>query len=365
MTPRRILFIGTPIAPITPNVKSGGGVNTTLRYLLPEMASRGHQVAVIAPEGSVIEQHNRVAPPIHIHQMTGTTPPSSVTAAASSLTHVDGNGMIERTWEHACAVQKDYDIIIAQSFDWLPYYLTPFFTTPLLHWVTLSAGIDVIDRMIVERYQQQPEHFSFYSRTQAATLSRHAEHNARIIPGGVDADLFRFCPEVSEPSLVWSARISPEKGLEDAVQIANITGHKLHVCGTIENQLYWERILRADTNQRIIYHGALPHDQLRHVLGQATAMLATPKWVEAFGISLIESLACGTPVISYAEGGPKEIIENNVSGFLVPRNDINAMVSAVNTISSLSRQAARQRAEHYSYGQMALRIEDWISTILI
>ena len=353
-TRRRILFVSTPVAPLGVG-SQGGGVDTTLRYLIPTLVARGHKIATVAPAGSVIE------PQIRICQITGVRLLSNASAHTDSPVHVDGDGIVERMWDRARAVQTEYDVIIAKSFDWLSFYLTPFFIPPVLHWITLCAHLDVVTRMIVARYNVCPAQFGFYSKAQAETFSGIDATTARIIPGAVDADLFRFrSAPAPTPYLVWSARISPEKGLEDAVQVANLVDMPLHVCGIIENEPYWQSVQRADTNGRIVYHGALPHDRLRDIIGNATAMLVTPKWVEAFGITVIEALACGTPVIAYDQGGPAEIIESESSGILVPKNDVGAMTRAVRTVGTISRQESRRRAENFTYEHMATRIEDWI-----
>ena len=93
-------------------------------------------------------------------------------------------------------------------------------------------------------------------------------------------------------------------------------------------------------------------------------MLVTPKWLEAFGLTVIEALACGTPVITYDRGGPAEIVEHGKSGFLVPASNVGAMVEAIGRVGSLRRADARRRAEEFSITRMVDRIEDWVVTVL-
>ena len=78
----------------------------------------------------------------------------------------------------------------------------------------------------------------------------------------------------------------------------------LNVCGKIQDHDYWQSVRECDAGRKIIYQGMLPHDRLQGVLGRATASLVTPKWIEAFGLTVVEALACGTPVVAYAQGGP-------------------------------------------------------------
>ncbi|MBV8903523.1 MAG: glycosyltransferase [Acidobacteriia bacterium] len=93
-------------------------------------------------------------------------------------------------------------------------------------------------------------------------------------------------------------------------------------------------------------------------------MLVTPKWVEAFGLTVIEALACGTPVIASDQGGPSEIIEHGKSGFLVKANDVEAMADAVAEVGRLSRVEARRRAEEYGVSSMADKVEEWVQSVV-
>ncbi|MBV9742517.1 MAG: glycosyltransferase [Acidobacteriia bacterium] len=183
------------------------------------------------------------------------------------------------------------------------------------------------------------------------------------MPGAVELAEFPFRGQ-AERFLVWVARISPEKGLEDAVRAAQRAGFPLHVCGKIQDEDYWRQICSSAPSGSILYHGMLPHGHLSQILGRATAMLVTPKWVEAFGLTVIEALACGTPVIAYDQGGPSEIIEHGKSGFLVKANDVEAMADAVAEVGRLSRVEARRRAEEYGVSSMADKVEEWVQSVV-
>jgi UDP-glucose:tetrahydrobiopterin glucosyltransferase len=258
---------------------------------------------------------------------------------------------------------SEYDAIVAFSYDWLSYYLTAFLPVPVLHLVNLPSSIEAVDAAMRENYLHYPDRFAFVSRTQAAGFSFVDAAKARIIPGAVDTDEFRFRAE-AEAMLVWVARISPEKGLEDAISAAQEAGLPLHVCGKIQDEAYWRGIAESVPAGAMVYRGFLRHCELSDVVGRAAAMLVTPKWVEAFGLTVIEALACGTPVIAYDRGGPAEIVEHGKSGFLTPAGDTGAMAAAVASVSALDRGAARRRAEMFSVARLADRVEEWITAVL-
>jgi UDP-glucose:tetrahydrobiopterin glucosyltransferase len=133
------------------------------------------------------------------------------------------------------------------------------------------------------------------------------------------------------------------------------------VCGAIEDQAYWQRLQPQAAS--VAHHGFLTHDALASVLGRSQAMLFTPKWTEAFGVAAIEAMACGTPVVAYSGGGPSEIIEHGVSGYLVAPGDISGLAEHASLAAGLDRKRVRARAEEYSAGAQATRIEQWVQEV--
>jgi UDP-glucose:tetrahydrobiopterin glucosyltransferase len=350
----RLLFVSTPVSPI--GAGDGGGVETTLKLLAPALYALGHEVAVIAPHGS------RLPDCVALDAVCGDPPLGATALARDATVFVAATGVLERMWEWARQLAPRYDAILAFSYDWLSYYLTPFLPVPVLHLVTLPSSVEAVDVAMRDQYVRYPDRFAFVSRTQAAGFPFVDAEKARIIPGAVDTEEFRFRAE-AEAMLVWAARISPEKGLEDAIRVAEEAGLPLHVCGKIQDEAYWRGIVGSVPAEAMVYHGFLHHRELSSLVGRASAMLVTPKWVEPFGLTVIEALACGTPVIAYDRGGPAEIVEDGKSGFLTPAGDTRAMAAAVGRVSSLARAAARRRAEEFSVTCLVERVEEWVGAV--
>ncbi|HXP83473.1 MAG TPA: glycosyltransferase [Bryobacteraceae bacterium] len=348
----RILIVSTPAGPIGSGV--GGGLETTLILLTRELNRRGIAVATLAPEGSVGLSGQVI-------EVAGTCAVSVTQVDRGHVQPVSPEGFLERAWERAASIQDQYDAILNCSYDWISFYAAAFFRIPVLHWISVAALVDSVDRMMEIRYRQEPGSFAFYSRAQAASFAFVECGAVRIIPGAVDLERFGWV-EKPEPRLSWCARISPEKGLEDAIAAAETLGLPLDVCGTVEDHEYWRRC-RAQAGPSVTHHGFLSHDALASVLGRSQAMLFTPKWTEAFGMVALEAMACGTPVVAYAGGGPSEVIEHGVSGFLVERGDIAALAHYAGLAAELGRRAVRARAERFSVGAQAERIERWIEEI--
>jgi UDP-glucose:tetrahydrobiopterin glucosyltransferase len=160
-------------------------------------------------------------------------------------------------------------------------------------------------------------------------------------------------------------RIAPEKGLEDAVAASQLTGIPMKIMGFLENQGYWQQILRDYPDAPVEYEGFLSTTELQQRLRQCRALLMTPRWVEAFGNVAIEALACGVPVIAYRRGGPAEIVEDGKTGFLVEPDSVEGLVEAMGHLEKIDRYACRQRVEvEYSNHAMGDRIEQWLVDIL-
>jgi UDP-glucose:tetrahydrobiopterin glucosyltransferase len=285
----------------------------------------------------------------------------SVSVTHQSRTHVEtdvSGSALERMWETAASLQGRYDVILNTGYDRLSFHVPPSLGIPVLHWISVCSLVDDVDCTIEARYREHPSRFAFYSRTQAATFPFVDAESAHVLYGGVDTEVFSFVP-TPERRLCWSARISPEKGLEDAVEAARSLHLPLHVCGRIEDQ----DCCRNLPSQDVVYRGFLSPPELAGVVGRSMALLVTPKWNEAFGLSSLEAMACGTPVVAYAGGGPSEIVQHGASGYLVEKGDIAALAKHALLAADLDRSKVRARAEQFSIGALADRVERWVSAL--
>jgi UDP-glucose:tetrahydrobiopterin glucosyltransferase len=352
--PRRILFVAPPIAPIGDGI--GGGVETSLLQLTRELSGRGHRVGAVAVSGSRGLAGD-------VFQIVGLCPVSVTRQKRDHVESVSAGGALERMWEAVSSLQAEYDVVLNTGYDWLSFYLSSFLQVPVLHWISVFPLIDSVDRMIAVRYARHSGWFAFYSRTQAAAFPFVDAQSAHVLYGAVDGDVFKFVP-VPERRLCWSARISPEKGLEDALAASEKLGLSLDVCGKIEDQDYCQSLQPRMGSAGATYRGFLSPPELASVIGRSAAMLVTPKWDEAFGISLIEAMSCGTPVVAYAGGGPSEIVRHGESGYLVEPGDIDALAKHALLAAGLDREKVRARAAQFSVSALADRVEQWISQAL-
>jgi UDP-glucose:tetrahydrobiopterin glucosyltransferase len=266
-------------------------------------------------------------------------------------------------WDQALRLQRQYDVVIGVSYDWLPFYLTPFFSTPVGHWITICSAMDEVDRIIEKRWRERGLKLAMYTGAQARTFPFLESERIQLLYGGVDTAVFQYNGQPGD-RLCWAGRISPEKGLEDAIGVARALDIPLDVCGKIQDEAYWRAVM-GGAGAQVVYHGFLGPVELQRRYAGARATLVTPHWIEAFGNTVIESLACGTPVVAYNRGGPAEIVEHGRSGILVPQEaGVQALVEGVREAVSLDRRVVRARAEEFSFGRMADRFEAWIESVV-
>jgi len=349
----RVLLLSNPIGPLGSGL--GGGVELTLRNIATEMIGRGHTIQIVATEGST-------AWGMPLVQVAGVPQTSAQTQGRDAPIIIPAYSVLANLWDYARQVQTDYDLILNFAYDWLPFYLTPFFTCPVAHLVSMGSLTEAMDQIIEQVAIQFPGTIGVHSRAQAATFT--FADRCRCLGNGIDLSLYDFCAEPA-PWIGWVGRIAPEKGLEDAVAASQLTGIPMKIMGFLENQGYWQQILRDYPDAPVEYEGFLSTTELQQRLRQCRALLMTPRWVEAFGNVAIEALACGVPVIAYRRGGPAEIVEDGKTGFLVEPDSVEGLVEAMGHLEKIDRYACRQRVEvEYSNHAMGDRIEQWLVDIL-
>jgi UDP-glucose:tetrahydrobiopterin glucosyltransferase len=332
----------------------GGGVELTLKNIAQEMQRRGHAVKVVAPTGSVLAD-------LPLQEIAGNLQISMQSQRREFSIYMSENPVLGNMWEYARQVQQDFDVMLNFAYDWLPFYLTPFFSCPVAHLVSMASVTEAMDQIIGQVLAQFPAQVAFHSQAQAASFG--VTHSPYCLKNAIDLSLYQFCDDPA-PYLAWVGRIAPEKALEDAIAAAQMAGTPLRIFGSLPDRAYWQQIERDYPNAPFEYVGFLPTEQLQHHLRQSRALLMTPRWLEAFGNVAIEALACGVPVIAYRRGGPAEIVRDGKTGFLVAPDSIEALVAAIERVDEIDRRACRQQAEtEFSLAALGDRVEAWLGDI--
>lgn len=358
----KLLFVSTPVGPLGTGL--GGGVELSLYNIAQEMVRRGHKLQILAPLGSTWDD-------LPITQIPGNLQIIAQSQQRSDPMTMPENSVLGNMWSYARQHQQSYDLIVNFAYDWLPFYLTPFFdraipkgkALPIAHFVSMGSLSNYLDQTIVEISRQFPGTIGFYTPSQAATFPPLTPP-IHYLSSGIDLSIYDFCPQ-PQPQLAWLGRISPEKALEDAVAVAATTNIPLKIMGKMQDKSYWEQICQQYPNAPIEYLGFLSTREMQLILRKSQALLMTPRWVEAFGNVAIEALACGVPVISYLRGGPAEIIQDGKTGFLVPPDSVSGLIDAVSRLDTINRQSCRTQAEtEFSLEALGTRFENWFGEIL-
>ncbi len=349
MPARRVLLLSTPIG--TLGSGAGGGVELTIAATARALQRRGHHVTVVAPEGSVLDG-------VPVIGVPGVPPPSAQHLDRDTPVALPAGSVLAGMCATVRERQDHWDVAINYAYDWLPLWTTAWLTKPLLHVVGMGSLLDVVDEAITVALAHRPGGVAVHTRAQAATFPFGDQ--LRVIGNGLDLDRYRPVLEVAEPRLGWVARISPEKGLDDAIAAAQAVGLPLHVWGFVEDPHHWQAVLDRFGADAVRHHGFLPTDELQAALGTCTAMLATHRWEEAFGNVVAEAQACGVPVVTYDRGGPAELVRDGVTGFVTPPDDVDGLVAALNRIDRIDRAACRRHAEEtFSLDALGARVEAW------
>lgn len=176
---------------------------------------------------------------------------------------------------------------------------------------------------------------------------------AATIHHGIVLDDFPFDARGSD-DLLFFGRMHPDKGAAEAIAVANATDRSLAMYGIVQDQGYYERSVVPALNDRVTHPGAVGGEDRTRALGHAAALLHLINFDEPFGLSVIEAMACGTPVIAINRGSMPELIDHGVTGFLV--DSVDEAIAAVARLPEIDRAACRAAvADRFSVERMADR----------
>jgi glycosyltransferase involved in cell wall biosynthesis len=156
--------------------------------------------------------------------------------------------------------------------------------------------------------------------------------------------------------LLFAGRIAPEKGVEEAIEIASMAGYRLLIAGGIYDRRYYEERISPKlqtAGERITYLGQLERLALWKIMGQSLGLLFPIEWDEPFGLTAVEAMATGTPVIAYRRGAMEEIIRHGETGFLVEEGERAYAAALVDDLFDIPRAHCRAHVEaHFALDEM-------------
>ncbi|WP_076073293.1 glycosyltransferase family 4 protein [Sphingomonas montana] len=256
-----------------------------------------------------------------------------------------------KVWEalhiaHVFERAAEFDLIHNQA-DFMPLAFSRLVDTPV---VTTIHGFGS-DR-ILPAYREYRDRVAYVAISAA---DRHPDlPYAATIHHGIPIDAFPFDPTGSE-DLLFFGRIHPDKGAAEAIAAAHATGRRLVMAGIVQDEGYHKRDVAPHIDgDRVRYLGPIGGTQRTDTLGHARALLHLINFDEPFGLSVVEALACGTPVIATRRGSMAEIIDHGVTGFLV--DSLDEAIAAIPRTADLDRTACRRAiADRFTIDHMADR----------
>lgn len=317
--------------------KTYGGTERVVSYLTEELVRLGHEVNLYATADSdtaaalrpQAEQGLRLDPncadPIPAHLL-----------------------MLDQVAQHA----DEYDLI---------HYHTEY-----LHFVcgapphksvtTLHGRLDVPD---IQRIYRAFRHQSFVSISDAQRAPMPWLAYEATIHHGLPAGLLPFTATPGSPHLAFVGRISPEKGVDSAIEIAGRAGLRLRIAAKVAeaDRAYFEHIKPLIERPHVEFVGEITESEKAAFLGDACGLLFPIDWPEPFGLVMVEALACGTPVIAFPHGSVPEVLEDGETGFVVA--SVEEAVQAVYRLPHISRRRCRDAFDaRFSARRMA---EDYLA----
>ena len=259
-----------------------------------------------------------------------------------------------KVWEalHIATVFEratEFDLI-HNSFDFLPLTYSGLVATPVVTTIHGFSSERIVP--VFERYDDR----GYFVAISDADRHPNLRYEATIHHGIQMASF----PLLDTPGeyLLFFGRIHPHKGTAEAIEVADRAGLPLVIAGIVQDREYFERSVEPHIDgDRVRFIGAVGPEKRAAVLGGARALLHLISFEEPFGFSVIESMACGTPVIASGRGSMPELVRVGVNGYLV--DDQDAAVAAIEAAARLDRSGVRASVERAF--DVARMVDDYLA----
>ena len=270
-------------------------------------------------------------------------------ASGDSLTSARLSSTVAHGWEEDPGVEPkvaeclhisalferagEFDLI-HNSFDFLPLTYSALVSTPVLTTIHGFSSPSIL--AVYEKYN------GFGGYVAISDANRHPRLSyLATIHHGIDTDSFAL-DEGRGGYLLFFGRIHPDKGTTSAIEVARRVGMPLVIAGIIQDQRYFDEAVAPHVDgSQVRFIGPVGPDLRSSILGGASALLHLIGFEEPFGFSVVEAMACGTPVIAFRRGSMPELVDQGSTGFLV--DDVEGAVEAVSLAAGLDRPQIRQQ----------------------
>ena len=280
------------------------------------LVARGHDVTLFATADSV----------------TSATLESVVPHGYAEDPAMDGRVQEALHVAHALEASAGFDLV-HNHLDWLPLAFARSWRAPMVTTIHGFSGPRILPAYAAAR--------SHYVSISDADRSPLLEYVATV-RHGIDLGELAFSAAPTGDLVVFG-RIHPDKGTADAIEIARRAGRRLVICGIVQDEEYFaSRVAPHIDGDAVVHLGSVGPEERSRVLGSAAVLLHPIHFDEPFGLSVVEAMATGTPVVAYRRGSMADVIDDGVTGFAV--DGLDAAVEAVPGAAELDRAAVRATA---------------------
>ena len=257
-------------------------------------------------------------------------------------------GLDPKVWEslhiaNAYERSGEFDLL-HNHYDFLPLSYAGLTAVPLVTTIHGFSSPRILP--VYQRYNGRSAYVSISNADRDPSLTY-----AATVYHGIALDEFTSRTAHGD-QLVFFGRIHPDKGVSEAIELARLADMRLVIAGIIHDEAYFAREIAPHIDDdRVRYVGSAGPSERDELLGNALALVHLVNFAEPFGLSMIEAMACGTPVIGRRRGSVPEVVDEGVTGFVV--DDVAGALAAVAKVRTLDRAAIRARcAERFSRDRM-------------
>ncbi len=315
------------------------------------LGRRGHKITLFAPLGTEVYGENVTVESMNLRPLVHNQTEFEALLKDTEALMYDVPGLWDRhmaTEMFKRAEKKEFDLLHFHHPESALSGAVQHQKVPTVY--TLHNPISLLNKELLELYASPNQKF--------ISISDNQRRDAADLPyldriyNATDVKMFEYS-DTPEDYLLFVGRITPEKGVKEAIQVAKESNHRLLIIGPPHHSSpdYFDQYIKPHLDDRILYLGPMEQSQLPKYYQKAKAILTPVQWEEPFGLTTIEAMACGTPVISLNRGAAPEIVVNGKTGYIV--NSIAEMVEAVGKIDKIRRRDCRNRvARHFALERM-------------
>lgn len=327
------------------------------------IAKMGHKVDFYGPTGSqlglfVHTKTRRLRALVHNQEDL-----QSLTESNDLMTHY-----MPALWDHYLALEMfrhaargEYDLLHFHHPESVISLAGLFPNVPVVY--TLHDSLHNWHPDIFKLFHSSNQHCISISDNQRL-LAPELPYTATVY-NGISPRSWQFSGE-PDNYLLFAGRIAPEKGIKEAVELARVTNERLIIIGPLQNRehrQYFKKYVEPYLGDKIIYLGCKTQREAKKYFQKAKALLMPIKWEEPFGMTMVEAMICGTPVIALKRGSVPEIVKDGVTGYIV--DTIEQMAHAIKKIRNIDRHACREHVlANFSVSKMVRGYEKTFQAVM-